>query len=238
MPSPTDTYSFPGRWLAGTALILGPALLLTGVLLRLRFHFFFPQQLAAYDQHPTLMTISYSAFAAGSVIMCPAVAALARLIGATRPDWAALGGILAMIGLFARTFHAGIDHLAFQLVDVQDRPSATRAVAGSYQGFHIFHYVSFAIILGWIVLAIGAYRSRTLGLPRSLALAFMAALPLGVLKGTTPLSILATAGLCAALMPLGLKTLRNGPRPTRRSLGRFAALTTLVIVLGYVSTLG
>src|SRR4051812_15346550 len=43
---PSHTYSFPGRWLAGTSLILGPALLLTGVLLRAGFDFFFPRPLA------------------------------------------------------------------------------------------------------------------------------------------------------------------------------------------------
>src|SRR4051794_27590639 len=108
---PSHTYSFPGRWLAGTSLILGPALLLTGGLLRVPFAFFFPHQLAAYDQPPPLMPVSYSASAAGSVLMCPAVAALARLIGATHPDWAALGSTLALLGLFSRTFHAGVDHL-------------------------------------------------------------------------------------------------------------------------------
>ncbi|WP_248925633.1 hypothetical protein [Paenibacillus hamazuiensis] len=35
----------------------------------------------------------------------------------------------------------------------------------------------------------------------------MAALPLGVLKGTTPLSLVATAGLCTALVPLGFRLL-------------------------------
>ena len=238
MPSAHDPYVFPGRWLAGTSLLLGPALLLTGVLLRVRFHFFFPDQLAAYDGHPALMTVSYSAFAAGTVVMCPAVLALATRIGAVRPTWAAFGGTLTLVGLFARTFHAGVDHLAFQLVDVQGGRAATTAVADSYQGFHIFQYVSFAIMLGWIVLAVGAFRTGVLRWPSCVALAFTSALPLGVLKGTTPLSVIATAGLCAAFVPLGLKILFRAPCPTRRSVAWFAAGTTLVIVLGAVSSLG
>ncbi|HXE61953.1 MAG TPA: hypothetical protein VN519_00340 [Bryobacteraceae bacterium] len=38
---------FPDRWVGGVSMVLAPALLLTGVLLRIRFHFFFPQQLQA-----------------------------------------------------------------------------------------------------------------------------------------------------------------------------------------------
>ncbi|MFC6879266.1 MULTISPECIES: hypothetical protein [Actinomadura] len=237
-PSTHLALAFPGRWLAGTSLVLGPVLLLAGVLLRARFHFFFPDQLAAYDRHPTLMTASYSCFAAGTVALCPAVSALATRIAATRPTLAAFGGGLALLGLFARTFHAGADHLAFQLVDTQGRRSATTAVAGSYQAFHIFQYASFAIMLGWLVLAVGAWRSGVLGPMRCLALALMALLPLGILKGTTPLSIVGTAGLCVALVPLGLATLRDGPRPARRSLAWFGIAALAVTTLGFVSSLG
>ncbi|MGI5170493.1 hypothetical protein ACQEU3_39710 [Spirillospora sp. CA-253888] len=208
------------------------------MLLRVRFHFFFPDQLAAYHQHPTLVTVSYSCFAAGTVALCPGVIALATRIGSTRPSVAAFGGTLALVGLFARTFHAGVDHLAFQLVDTQTRTAATTAVADSYQAFHIFQYAAFAIMLGWIVLATGAWRSGLLGPARCLALALTALLPLGVLKGTTPLSIIATAGLCTALTPLGLKILLDGPRPTRRSVVRFTATTILTIFFGVVSSLG
>jgi hypothetical protein len=86
-------------------------------------------------------------------------------------------------------------------------------------------------MLGWVVLAFGAYLSGTLSMPRSIALALMSALPLGVLKGTTPFSIVATVGLCAALVPLGVKVLGAGPMPSLRS-----ALGWLIAVaaIGYV----
>ncbi|MEU8308025.1 hypothetical protein AB0C84_31130 [Actinomadura sp. NPDC048955] len=231
-------FAFPGRWLAGTSLLIGPVLLLFGVLLRARFHFFFPDQLAAYDRYPVLMTASYSCFAAGTVALWPAVSDLAVRIGAVRPAPAAFGGGLVLVGLFARTFHAGVDHLAFGLVDAQGRPSATVAVAGTYQAFHIFQYTSFAIMLGWPVLAVGAWRSGVLGPVRCLGLALMALLPLGVLKGTTPLSIAGAAGLCVAFVPLGLATLREGPRPSRRSVARFGAAALAVVILGFVSSQG
>lgn len=208
-----DEYWFPGRWLGGASMILGPCLLLVGVLLRLPYPFFFKGQLAAFEEHPTRMLAASSVFAAGNALLWPAIAALARLIGATRPGWATWGGGLAMFGLFARTFHAGVDHLAFQLVPIQGREVATRAVADSYGAFHIFRSLSFAILSGWIVLAVGAYRSGVLRLVRSIALGLISALMIGVLKGSDATSVVATAGLCAAVVPLGVGMLRAEPVP-------------------------
>lgn len=228
-----ENHGFPGRWIGGITLIIGPLLLLIGILLRLQFHFFFPDQLAAFKDHPTLQAASYSTFAAGNVLMWPAILTLVGLINAKRPKWALWGGIFAMMGLFARTFHAGVDHLAFQLVHSQGVDLATKAVSDSYGAFHIFSTLNLAILLGWIVLAIGAYRSGTISLFRAIALGLMSALPLGVLKGTTPFSIVAVAGLCIALIPLGIKVLRNGPRPSGRTVLHWLLIVAVGGVLFY-----
>ncbi len=105
--------------MGGASLVLGPLLLLTGVLLRLRFDFFFPAQLSAYGHHPGLMTASYSFVSAGWVLLWPGVVLLAAKIGERFRELALWGGALTVLGLFARAFHAGVDHLAFQLVAVQ-----------------------------------------------------------------------------------------------------------------------
>ncbi|MGA5302035.1 hypothetical protein ACPCHT_19055 [Nucisporomicrobium flavum] len=228
----TDGYTFPGRWMGGTALVAGPLLVLAGVLLRVRHHFFFPQQLAAYADHPRLMTAAYALFEAGTVMLAPAVLALAGLIGRSRPMWAAWGATLTLLGLFTRTFHGGIDHLAFQLVRVQGPEPATRAVADSYTAWHLFRSPALAILAGWIVLAVGAYRAGVLGLPRAIALGLMAALALGTLKGTqVPQSLIAAGGLCVALVPLGVTMLRDGPRPGRRALLGAGAVVAGLLVL-------
>lgn len=91
-----------------------------------------------------------------------------------------------MLGLFARTFHAGLDHLAFRFADREGAAAATRFVDGAYGAFHIFSALNVAIMGGWLLLAAGAWRARVLGPLRAAALAATAALPLGVLKGTTP----------------------------------------------------
>jgi hypothetical protein len=230
---------FPGRWLGGVALVIAPLLMLAGVLLRAGPDFFFPRQLGAYATGPARMFAAYSLFLAGDVALWPAVAVLAQHIGGTRPTLAVWGGGLAIFGLFARAFHAGIDHLAFQLVRVQGLPAATRAVAESYGAYHIMSALSGAIMAGWIVLAVGAWRAGVLGLPRAAALAAMSALPLGVLKGTTPLSVVAVAGLVIALVPYGVRVLRLGARPrTPALLGWTAAVLVVIATMAFLGTLG
>ncbi|MFF9150468.1 hypothetical protein ACF1BN_37080 [Streptomyces sp. NPDC014861] len=204
---------FPGRWVGGVSLVAAPVLLSVGVLVRLPFPFFFPDQLAARVEHPGPIAVSYGAFAAGTVLLWPALAVLAVRVGRRNPGLALWGGVLAVLGLFARTFHAGVDHLAFQFADRQGAEAAARFVGEAYGAFHVFSALNLAIMGGWVLLAAGAWRARVLGPPRALALAAASALPLGVLKGTTPLSVVAVAGLCLALVPLGVTVLRDGPAP-------------------------
>ncbi|MFB7618397.1 hypothetical protein [Kitasatospora sp. NPDC056181] len=208
--------TFPGRWVGGVSLVVGPLLLLAGVLLRVRYDFFYPSQLRAYEGHPTLIAASYSAFGAGCVLLSPGIVLLASRIARQRRELALWGGTLAVLGLSARTFHAGVDHLAFQLAAQEGAEAATRTVGQAYGAFHVFSTLNAAILGGWVLLALGAHWSGVLGPWRALALALTAVLPLGVLKGTSPGSLVAVAGLCLALVPLGVSVLRSGPLPARR----------------------
>ena len=225
---------FSGPWVGGIALILAPLLLLTGVLLRIRYNFFFPDQLQAYKENPGLMFSAYSFFLAGNMLLWPAVITLAQLIGNKKPGWAMWGGIFVMFGLFARTFHAGADHLAFQLVNVQGIETATKAVADSYGAPHIVSTLSLLIIAGWTILAIGAYLSRTLNIWCSVALALMSALMLGVLKGSSVVSVIATAGLCIAFVPAGVKLLKELPAPGYKSIAGWTVFIIVFVALLFV----
>ncbi|QQQ79930.1 hypothetical protein IOD16_16980 [Saccharothrix sp. 6-C] len=232
------TYTFPGRGLGAAALILGPVLLLAGTLLRLPYHYFFPQQLIAVTEQPARMAAAHTLVIAGTVLLAPAVLSLAHRIGQTRPALASWGAALVLVGLFERTFHAGIDQAAHGLVRREGATFATDLVSQSYQDLHLFSFVSFTILLGWPVLAFAAYRSRVLGPFRATALALTCLLPLGVLKGTEITSVIAVAALCATFLPTGLRQAFDGPRPTRKSV--LLTLTTLptLTALAYVSTLG
>jgi hypothetical protein len=213
--------------------------LLAGILLRIQFHFFFPQQLAAYHDHPLLMTAAYSCFLAGNILLWPAVLCVANRIAQNRPGWAIWGGTFVIFGLFARTFHAGADYLAFQMSRIEGVQNATKTVAASYGSFHVASTLNAMILLGWVLLAIGAYLSRTLGLMRSIALGLMSALMMGVLKGSSITSVVCASGLCFAFVPLGFELLRAPPAP---SLGKlmvgFALGLAIVAGLFYFGQLG
>ncbi|MEV0823590.1 hypothetical protein [Nonomuraea rubra] len=226
---------FPGRWVSAVSLIAGPALIMTGTLLRSPFHYFVPHQLTAYTQHPTLIMTAYTCFAAGFVLLWPAVMTLAQRIAATSPLWAMWGGCLVIVGLFTRTFQYGTDYLTFHLIDSLGPQTVLDGIDHYYRerlesSWHPFKAMSGPAFFGWIVLAIGAYRSGALGLGRSVALGLMSALALGTLKGTEPQSFLAVGGLCAAFIPLGVSLLRGGPPPTRRAMF-WIVLLVLVHVL-------
>ncbi len=216
--------------MGAASLVVGPLLVLAGVLLRMRFGFFFPAQLSAYERHPHLMTASYSLVAAGWVLLWPGVALLAARIGARYREMAVWGGVLTVLGLFARAFHAGVDHADFQLVTAQGAASAARTVSETYGAFHVFSALNAAIMGGWVLMAVGAYRARVLAPLRAVALALVSAMPLGVLKGTTAWSVAAAAGLCVALVPLGVAAWRTGPTP------RVATVIGRLVLVGAVGT--
>ncbi|MCO1582544.1 hypothetical protein M8C13_43050 [Crossiella sp. SN42] len=227
---------FPGRWVGGISLIAGPLLLLTGALLRSPFHFFFPQQLQAHQQHPALMSAAYACFALGNVLLCFAVIALCQRIAATRPVWAYWGGTLVILGLCTRAYHAGTDQLVFVLADTQGIERAGQLVSDYYRfwgelTWHPFRTFGGAILIGWIVLALGAWRSGVFHPLSALALALMSLHAFGTLKGTQlPVSLIAIGGLTLALAPFGVRLLRDGPRPTRKALIWTAVLAAQLIL--------
>ena len=233
--SPNQTLPlFPGRWIGGISMIIAPLLLLFSELLRVQFGFFFPDQLQAFEDNTVQIVISYNLFLAGNILLWPEIITLVNMMTVREPGWALWGGVLVILGLFARTFHYGVNHLAFQLVRIKDVELATSIVGDSYGAFHIVSTLSAAIMLGWIVLAIGAYRSRVINLVGSIGMGLMSALMLGVLKGGTYISIVATAGLCIALLPLGIKVLKNGPAPSVKNIIVWFFLILAAITMMYL----
>ncbi|MEU7858567.1 hypothetical protein [Nonomuraea sp. NPDC049141] len=96
---------FPGRFLGGGALVLGPLLWFAGLTLRhlavstaeftpeQRAHFATqpfaaPEQLAAYTVNPGLATAGYACYTAGAIVLCLAIVVLAR-VAAARSPWLA-----------------------------------------------------------------------------------------------------------------------------------------------------
>ncbi|MEW2352358.1 hypothetical protein [Spirillospora sp. NPDC029432] len=207
--------------LGGVAMLVSPLLLLVGESLRIQARhlvpdgpstrFDYPGQLAAYQDHPGLMTASYIVLALGWFALWPAFLSLAALIGRTRPWWGLLGGASALTGLIALAFYEGINHLAFQLVNQQGLTAAIAFLDDAYASPNLAYALTAAYNVGWIVLAIGAYLSRTLGPWRSLCLTPMALHATGVLKAGEPHGIAFVLALVIAFVPLGLSLVRGTP---------------------------
>jgi hypothetical protein len=168
------------------------------------------------------------------ILVALGVIAAANVIGRTRPALATWGGLLVVLGLFARTFHAGADHLAFQPVSPLGVERATGIVGMTYGAAHMVAALNPAIMFGWPVLAVGAWRAGVLPWWRALALAGMLALMMGVLKGSSWVSVAALVGLTVAFVPLGLPLLADGPRPRPLAAAAWALFVPVVIVLAYV----
>src|SRR6478609_9648989 len=83
-PLPNEDFWFPGRWIGGISMVLAPILFLVGMLLRMQYDFFFPQQLEAFRDHPMLIVTSYNFFIVGNILLWPAIIALARMVGKRR----------------------------------------------------------------------------------------------------------------------------------------------------------
>ena len=228
-----DDFWFPGRWVGGITMILAPLLFLIGMLLRIQYHFFFPQQLQAFQDNPTLMITAYNFFIVGNIFLFPAILTLVRLNGKKKGQISLWGGMFVILGLFARTFQGGINHLAFQLVDLHGLDMATKTIADSYGAFNLIATLNGTIMFGWLILAIGSYLSGTLGLFKSICLGLMAALMSGVLKGTSLFSVVAASGLCIALIPLGFKVLNQGEKPSLSVVGSWAILIVVLTALLY-----
>ncbi|MEV5557186.1 hypothetical protein AB0L44_26310 [Nonomuraea wenchangensis] len=218
---------FPGRWISGATLIMGPAVMCAGYLLR---HLstvtaLTPQQeawaeaqpfaaygqLLAYASEPALLTLSYAVFALGALLLFPAFVALAQRIGGSLASW---GAALLVAGLFARLYFAGADQTAFQLTEVIGLEQATNAVMKeyvdiSYGPWRVPVWASAGQYAGSLLLAVAAWRSGLFGTARAVMLLLAGGTWMGVLKGASIPDVLVTGLLAVALIPLGVQVLRD-----------------------------
>ncbi|MEV4103586.1 hypothetical protein AB0J42_25295 [Nonomuraea sp. NPDC049649] len=218
---------FPGRWIGGVALILGPVIMWAGYLLRYLstvtaltsqqqawadakpFAAF--GQLLAYTSEPALITLSYAVFTLGALLLFPAFVALAQQVGGGLAFW---GGTLLVAGLFSRLYYAGAEQTAFQLTEIIGLDQATYAITEeygdiSYGPWRVPVWASVGQYAGSLLLAVAAWRSGVFGTARAAMLLLAGGTWMGVLKGSSIPDVLVTGLLCVALVPLGVRTLRD-----------------------------
>ncbi|MFC4118375.1 hypothetical protein [Nonomuraea zeae] len=233
--APMNPY-FPGRWIGGVTLVLGPVVMCAGYLMRYLSStiplssqqqawaeaqpFAAPGQLLAYTSQPALVTLSYAVFTLGAVLLFPAFVALAQRVGGGLAFW---GATLLVAGLFARLYFAGADQSAFQLTEVVGLEQATNAVMTeyvdiSYGPWRVPVWASAGQYAGTLLLAIAAWRSGVFGTARALMLLVAGGTWMGVLKAASIPDVVVTGLLCVALVPLGTQVLRaRPPAPAGRS---------------------
>ena len=181
----------PGRVIGGTAMILGPILWLVALVLRYLGYrlatfppeqsawlsqqpFAAPAQLAAYMQHPRLVTAGYAIFAGGCIVLAFGVLTLARIVATSSPVLAHLAATCVVASLFGRLYFSGVDLTAFRLLEAVGLPEATAFVLDfyvelSYGLWFIPVTASAGALVGGVLLSLGAFRGGVLGLVRCAA---------------------------------------------------------------------
>ena len=227
----------PGRVIGGTAMVLGPLLWLLALLLRYLGYrlstftpeqsawfaqqpFAAPAQLAAYAQHPQLVTAGYAVFAGACIVLAFGVLTLARIVAAASPVLAHLAAICVVGSLFGRLYYSGVDLTAFRLVDAIGLERATDFVLDNYVGlsyglWYIPVTASAGALVGGVLLSLGAFRGGVLGVVRCVLLLGWAWTFLGVLKEGDRGSIGGAIGLCVVFVPIGFQVLRDRIRSLR-----------------------
>ncbi|WP_043624252.1 hypothetical protein [Nonomuraea candida] len=223
---------FPGRFLGGGALVLGPLLWFAGLTLRhlagstaeftpqqrayfAAQPFAAPEQLAAYAVNPGLATAGYACYTAGAIVLCLAVVVLARVAAACSPWLARLGGAMVVVGLFSRLYWAGVDETALRLIGTLGLERTTEIVMDlyvdiSYGPWRVPVSAAFGLYLGTLLLGLAAFRAGTFGAGRLALFVFSGWLWTGVLKRSELIDgVLSGAALCLVFVPLGIKVLRD-----------------------------
>jgi hypothetical protein len=208
-PLPPLSCAFPGMWIGGISLILAPLCLLVGELLKVPYYYYFPAQLQAFAAHPTQMHWPYTLYTIGFLALWPGLIMLASLICRTRPWLGRITGMIAIVGVLVNTFYQGINHLAFELTEVNGVEPATAFIRETYGWFSVAYVLTWTDNLGWVLLGVAAYYTRTFGWFRALCVICMAARFSGVLKGYSIDGIIENVLLCLAFGTLGPEILRG-----------------------------
>ena len=184
------------------------------------------EQLAAYAANPALTVAGYATFLIGTILLIPAMAILAYLAAQRSPWLATAGGALVVFGLVARVYFAGVEQVAFQLVDAQGLDAAATMVLStyvdiSYGPWRVPVTAVFGQYLGMPLLAAGLYRAKIFGGVRTLILLWFATMWGGVLKAAGWWDVVAASALLIVFAALAVQLIRYGkpkPRHDRRLL--------------------
>lgn len=215
---------FPGDVITGICMIVGPVILvITSVLAIGIYHAAGIDYVRGMAAHHTRAAAEFDLFIAGWMFLIFALIGLANRITAVRPWLGRAAGIVSIVGLFGPVFFNGVYFGGFQLT------GPSRQTAAGYLIDHaqiipsnVINISGPALVIGFILLALGAAKAGVLGRPRAVALGLSCVMSAGFISGYMIIAVVAFLGMALALVPLGVSLLRSHPAregslaPTRR----------------------
>lgn len=200
----------PAGRLTGASMIAAPILLTVGAALLIGiYEGSAGERLAGFAANEARATAALNVAVAGVVLAVFAVAGVAAAVTPTHPRLGRAGGALTTIGLFGPAFFLGIDHLGMELAGMADRAAAAAAFESGETTPNIANLAGPALVIGFILLAVGAAKAGVLPRSRCWALGLTACAPIGLISGVVVISVVAWIAFAIAIVPLGARWLRD-----------------------------
>ncbi len=203
---------FPGPAVTGVTMILAPLLAVAGTALGMGiYHATGADFVRSMVAQPVTFNLAIQLALSAIVLLLIATVGLATMVCATAPRWGRWAGVVAIIGLAGPISFESIYWAASQITDT----AAHRATAGQLIDNAqiiprlVLNVSGPAIVVGFILLAIATVTSGLLDRPRAVALGLTALIPFGFISGYLVISLVGFAGTAVALVPLGIRVLRN-----------------------------
>lgn len=205
---------FPGPAISGISLIAAPILGAIGSALAIGvYHFKGADMMAGMAAHHARAVAGINLAVTATVLMVFAVTAVAASVAARRRSLGTTAGVLTIVGLAGPVYFEGMYWGASFLTAPRWQAAGAALIDGTNHFPNtIVNLSGPALIIGFILLAVGTVKAGVLPRSRAACVGAAALLPLGFISGYIALSAVGFAAAAVALVPLGLRTLRSRTR--------------------------
>lgn len=203
-------HTFPGRIPTGVCMIAAPVFAMVASALAIDIYDANgPAFITKIADHFVQFQIAINLQLVSMILLVFAVAGLAQAIVPRSPRLGKTGGVITLIGITGPLFFEGIYWGGSHLTAPSTRAAAAHLYDASQIPSIIMNVSGPALVVGFIVLAVGAARSRVLDRGSAFALGVTCILSTGFITGFIVISLVAYLGAAIALVPLGIRVLRT-----------------------------
>lgn len=203
---------FPGRLVSGTCLLAAPLLALLGTGCGISsYHARGADFVGGMAAHPTLVNLGLQSALAAMVLFLIAVVGLSSLTTPAHPRLGRAAGVVTIIGLTGPIAFESLYWGAWHLTDTAGHRAAAAVMLDSSQVIprSIMNVSGPALVIGFLLLAVAAFRAGVLDRARAVCLGATCLLPFGFISGYLAISLVGALGAAIALVPLGIRLLRG-----------------------------